>query len=399
MVYPRDYFTTGRTYYGVVLFDVGNTVFTFQLVECPRPAPAPPVALQVRLVDIGTVAGDGTVTALGLVRLASVTVDLYSRSALYYDTFDSDPFAEGRLNININETTTCTWRYDSVGKFIYVNAASRPHDYGGECLATVVGIGLPSSGRVYVASTIRVISGEGYADVALVQDPTSLYTLGAYFSSTEATQGYEIWVYRTRWDELKDERNYTYYNVTYYIVAEYDPGTGRLALWSNRKLVVNAINTTVRPVQVGLGAYVSVTDNKRAAAVRREVLVVFDNLVVTVDTPPWLVYIRGVPAGWRVVLKDSGGRVVGEAVSVNGTVALDVWDYFIVPGGVIEVYDGSGTLVGSRTFDYVVGGDVYVVSVSVQGVYRVSGRRRWVGPGPAIQHHGRCREPGTCLRS
>jgi hypothetical protein len=41
MVYPRDYFTTGRTYYGVVLFDVGNTVFTFQLVECPRPSPGP----------------------------------------------------------------------------------------------------------------------------------------------------------------------------------------------------------------------------------------------------------------------------------------------------------------------------------------------------------------------
>jgi hypothetical protein len=369
MVYPRDYFTTGRTYYGVVLFDVGNTVFTFQLVECPRPAPAPPVALRARLVDIGTVAGNGTVTALGLVRLASVTVDLYSRSVLYYDTFDSDPFAEGRLNIN--ETTRCTWGYDSVGKFIYVNAASRPHDYGGECLATVVGIGLPSSGRVYVASTIRVISGEGYADVALVQDPTALYTLGAYFGPKPAHQGYAIWMYNeartgTKWVNLSRYSSSTYYNTTYNIVAEYDPGTGRLALWSNRALVVSATNTTVRPAQVGLGAYAAENSNKHAAAVGEGVFVVFDNLVVTVDTPPWLVYVRGVPAGWRVVLKDSGGRVVGGAVSVNGTVALDVWDYLIVPGGVIEVYDGSGTLVGSRTFDYVVGGDVYVVSVSVQ---------------------------------
>ena len=371
MVLPRDYFTTGRTYYGVVLFDAGNTVFTFQLVECPRPAPAPtpPVALWARLVDIGTVAGDGTVTALGLVRFATVTVDLYSRNVLYYDTFDSYPFTEGRLVVR-----TCTWGYDSVGKFIYVNAASRPPTYGGECLATVVGIGLPSSGRVYVASTIRVIRGEGYADVALVQDPTALYTLGAYFGPEPGRrkhQGYAIWVYsRTRtgteWGRLAWYSNSTYYNTTYNIVSEYDPGTGYLALWSNGELVVSATNTTVRPAQVGLGAYAAENSNKHAAAVGEGVLVVFDNLVVTVDTPPWLVYVRGVPAGWRVVLKDSSGRVVDEAVSVNGTVALDVWDYLIVPGGVIEVYDGLGTLVGSRAFDYVVGGDVYVVSVSVQ---------------------------------
>jgi hypothetical protein len=359
MVYPRDYFTTGRTYYGIVLFDVGNTVFTFQLVECPRPAPAPPVALQVRLVDIGTVAGDGTVTALGLVRFATVTVDLYSRNVLYYDTFDSDPFTAGRLVIR-----TCTWGYDPVGKFIYVNATSQPPTYGGECLATV-GRSLPSSGRVYVASTIRVRGYEGYADIVLVQNSTALYTLGAYFSSVRARQGYEIWVYRTRWVELRENRSSTYYNVIYNIVAEYDLGTGYLALRSNRTLVVSATDTTVRPVQVGLGAYTSVTDNKPAAA-SRGILVAFDNLVVTVNTPPWLVYVRGVPAGWRVVLKDSSGRVIDGAVSVNGTVALNVWDYLIVPGGVIEVYDGSGTLVGSRTFDYVVGGDVYVVSVSVQ---------------------------------
>jgi len=357
MVYPRDYFTTGRTYYGVVLFDVGNTVFTFQLVECPRPAPAPPVALQARLVDIGTVAGDGTVTALGLVRLVSVAVDPRSwENVLYYDTFDSNPFTAGRLVVQ-----TCTWGYDPVGKFIYVNATSQPPTYGGECLATV-GRSLPSSGRVYVASTIRVRGDEGYADIVLVQDPTALYTLGAYFSSVGARQGYEIWVYRTKWDRLARSDSTTYYDVAYNIVAEYDLGTGYLALWSNRTLVVSATDTTVRPVQVGLGAYTSVTNNKPAAA-SKGILVVFDNLVVTVNTPPWLVYVRGVPAGWRVVLKDSSGRVIDGAVSVNGTVALNVWDYLIVPGGVIEVYDGLGTLVYSRTFDYVVGGYTYVVSV------------------------------------
>jgi hypothetical protein len=360
MVYPRDYFTTGRTYYGIVLFDVGNTVFTFQLVECPRPAPAPapPVALQVRLVDVGTVAGDGTVTALGLVRFVSVAVDPRSwENVLYYDTFDSYPFTAGRLVVR-----TCTWGYDPVGKFIYVYATSQPPTYGGECLATV-DRSLPSSGRVYVASTIRVVRGEGYADVVLVQDPTALYTLGAYFGSPSTKQGYEIWMYRTKWDELRENRSSTYYNVTYNIVAEYDLGTGYLALRSNKTLVVSATNTTVRPVQIGLGAYTSVTNNKQATTSKEGVFVVFDNLVVTVNTPPWLVYVRGVPTGWRVVLKDSSGRVIDGAVSVNGTVALNVWDYLIVPGGVIEVYDGLGTLVYSRTFDYVVGGYTYVVSV------------------------------------
>jgi len=349
MVLPRDYFTVGRTYHGLALFDAGNTVFTFQLVECPQVPPTPPVTFKAKLVDTGTVAGSGTVTALGLVR--ALTIDLYStESVLYYDTFDSNPFTEGRLKM-----LTCSWEYDEVNRLIYVNATlPRPRTYGGECIAAV-DKDIPNSGTIYVASKAKVSEGDGRADITLVQNPSAFYTLGVRFGLPEPRQGYVIYAYYEEWYELNATRQTTFYNVDYNIVASYTFETGRLALWSNGTLVVVTTDARVSPTQVGLGAYTTS---------RRGVHVAFDNLVVAADTPPWLVYVRGVPRGWRVVLKDSEGRVVSEAASTDDVVSLDVWGYFIVPEGTIEVYDDLGGLVGSRTFDYIVGGYTYVVTVS-----------------------------------
>ena len=359
MVFPRDYFTVGRTYHGLVLFDVGNTVFTFQLVECPQVPTTPPVTFNAKLVDTGTVVGDWTVTALGLARPS--VIELYSREkVLYYDTFDSDPFTAGRL-----VALTCTWSYDPVNKLISVSATSpRPRDYGGECIA-VVNRGIPSSGTIYVASTVRALSGRGYADIVLVQDRRALYTLGMYFNPTELYQGYEIWAYTRRWDELKEVKEPTLYNVNYNIVAVYTFDTRYLALWSNRTLVADTVDTRVNPVQVGLGAYVSDDDDKGRGQLWGTVDIAFDNLVVTVDTPPWLIYVRDVPRGWSIVLKDSAGRVVSSNTSIDGIVSLDVWEYFIIPRGTLEVYDDLNRLVGSETFDYIVGGDIYIVNVNV----------------------------------
>jgi hypothetical protein len=365
MTFPQGYFTEGKTYHGLAFFDAGNTIFTFQLVKCPSIAPAPPLLFKAKLLNINMTAGSGTVTALGTITL----IELQTRNAIYFDTFDSDPFKAGRLS-----AVTCGWSYDPVNKNIYINVTSRPTTYGGECIALAT-TALPSSGTVYVASLTKIARGEGYADIVLARDGSNLYTLGLYIGEAVGERGYEIWKYYAgKWSPLKPIRNETLsYNITYSIVSAYTFTSGDLLLWSNKTLMVSARDTTVIPLRAGLGAYISVTSNKLAAP-SKGVLVVFDNVVVAVNARPWFVNVTIVDAsgapisGWSVVLKDSVGRVISNATSVGGVASLDVWGYFIVPGGVIEVYDDRGVLVGAKRFDFVVGGDVYVARVDVRRV-------------------------------
>jgi hypothetical protein len=365
MTFPQGYFTEGKTYHGLAFFDAGNTIFTFQLTKCPSIAPAPPPLFKAKLLNMNMTAGNGTVTALGTITL----IELKARNARYFDTFDSDPFTAGRLS-----AVTCRWSYDPVNKNVYINVTSRPATYGDECIA-LANTALPGNGTIYVASLTKIVSGEGYADIVLVQNSSSLYTLGLYIGKDIVKCSYEIWKYYVgKWDSLNAIKNGTLnYNITYSIVAAYTFSSGDLRLWSDKTLRVSARDTTVIPLRAGVGVYISVTSNKQASA-SRGVFVIFDNVVVAVNARPWFVNVTLVDAsgapisGWSVVLKDSVGRVISNATSVGGVASLDVWGYFIVPGGVIEVYDDRGVLVGAKRFDFVVGGDVYVARVDVRRV-------------------------------
>jgi hypothetical protein len=358
IMFPQGYFTLNKTYSGLIFFDMGNTLFTFQLVKCPQITPTTPVTLRAKLIDMNTLASSGTVTALGTITIPTrtATIDLYSRENVFYnDTFNTDPFKAGRL-INL----TCNWNYDPINKTITINATSRPDTYGGECIA-IVNKSLPSSGVVYIASIVKAITGEGYADIVLIQNSSALYTLGMYFGP-RGVQGYEIWKYVEKlWKRLNGARNETFYNTSYNIVGIYAFNIGYLELWSNRSLMVSGSDLTITPLQTGIGVYTAVTSNKMASA--STVLIAFNNLLVTFNTPPWFVNVTNVPIGWSVVLRDVSGNIISSMKSTGGNVSLDVWDYFIVSNGTIEVYDDRGVLVGAKTFNYIMGGEVYRVSV------------------------------------
>jgi len=352
MMFPQGYFTLNKTYSGLIFFDMGNTLFTFQLVKCPQITPTTPVTLRAKLIDMNTLASNGTVTAVGTITILSrtATIDLYSRENIFYnDTFDTDPFINRRL-INLS----CVWSYDPVNRNIYIRVTSRPPTYGGECIA-VVNMTLPSSGTIYVASIIRVNTGEGYAEIALVRDSSAFYTLGAHFSTFPVRRAYEIWrYYKGIWSRLARSTDRTLsYNVNYNFVSEYTFNTGYMALWSNRTQKVTATDTRFSPIQAAPSIYYE----------SGELYVVFDNLVITINAPPWFVNVTNVPIGWRVVLRDASGNIISNGKSTGGNVSLDVWDYFIVSNGTIEVYDDRGVLVGARTFNYIMGGEVYRVSV------------------------------------
>jgi len=119
----------------------------------------------------------------------------------------------------------------------------------------------------------------------------------------------------------------------------------------NQSIISSARDTLIIPMQVGLGVR-----HERA-----RVQVYFDNLLVTIDAPPWFVNVTSVPLGWEVVLRDRSGVIVSRGVSITGSVSLNVSGYFIVENAVFELYDERGNLVVSRGFEYVMGGEVYRV--------------------------------------
>ena len=197
-----------------------------------------------------------------------------------------------------------------------------------------------------------------------MENETAFYTLGLHIDQdTIAYRGYEIWKYsEPRWDLLISVREELLYNASYNAVGSYSFNE-KLTLYVNSTdPVITVKDTSITPTQVGLiGIYGAEGLNKTSAS--RPLYVIFYDLLVTVNAPPWFVNITGVPDGWRVILRDSTGRSISSGVSTNGIVTLNISGYLIVPSGVIEIYDENGDFVDSRVFDYIVGGESYSVRV------------------------------------
>jgi hypothetical protein len=89
----------------------------------------------------------------------------------------------------------------------------------------------------------------------------------------------------------------------------------------------------------------------------------FDQVIVTVNARPWIVRIEGLQPGWAVTLKDSSGNIIDSVTAgPGGSVELNVWGFWIIRNGVIEVYDSSNNLLIRKSFPEILGGDVYRVT-------------------------------------
>ena len=312
-------------------------------------------------------------------------LELVKRSAIFYETFDTDPIAAGRV-----QAVTCTWSWSSTARALTISADSRgPAGYDYECIL-VANVDISSyaqAGRtVYVAvlawrseytpllpwirPTIRVEAV--YIDTAARR----FYTLG--FRSILLTG-------RTG-DHLYSEITYVSggtrstvasldlgtsltleYNYMSYVASSIDFTSWYAYHWNASVLASGTIPGGQRfyPNRAGVGYWVSTTRVSGTAY--------FDNLVITVDSPPWLVRVTNLLPGWSVVLKNAAGSVISTATAgpdgvaslviaparVDLTVQPNYRDGFIIPSGTLEVYDSDGRLVTSRTFDYVIGGDTY----------------------------------------
>jgi len=124
------------------------------------------------------------------------------------------------------------------------------------------------------------------------------------------------------------------HNQGYNVVAQYIYSTGYMALRINttKNTMVATTNTEITPRYAGIGVYY----------VGGQVYTIFDNLLITINSPPWLINVTNVPINWHVVLRDGTGNIISTGVSTNGNVSLDVWNYFITSDGTLELYDEKG---------------------------------------------------------
>lgn len=307
------------------------------------------------------------------------------RSAIFYDTFDDNPFPTRLTNL------TCAWRWNATYGTVQIAAGSRgPSNWYYECvaLANVDISGYVSQGKkIYIASIVwkTPFSRKTYirADTVYADKdkPGDFYRIGyrASIYGDDPGDGDDDNVRRiyssiyARDDKIEEkqvsERNTLEDYYVSQIASMINFATWRAEHWNVTLLSYDTIPSSHRfyPDRAGIGYWTKY----------RDVIgfVHYDNLVISVDSPPWFVNVTGLPDGWRARIVARDGRIVSQATSSGGLAVLPVWapevyigmagynpnkDYgFVFKNAYIEVLDGAGNLVTRGLFDYVVGGDVY----------------------------------------
>jgi hypothetical protein len=330
--------------------------------------------------------------ATATVNVPGLDIVLDKRSAIFFDTFDTNPFTAGKMI-----AVSCTWGWDSTTKAITISANARgSSQYGYECIAVAnidISQYVTTGRRVFIATLVwrGSFSWSGtpyfYFDTIYLSG-SRFYRIGFRNDIRSGRTGDQItsqimyWT-GSSWTTIASQSlgisTTLEANFLSYVVSWIDFSAWYVYHWNQTVLTQALITPDYRfsPSQVGVGYLTSTTFVTGT--------VYFDNLVVTVDAYPWLVNVTNVPSGWRVVLKNATGYVVSQAVADSSGVAflnvappkvdLTVYpnyrDGFIIAGGTIEVYDDGGNLVTSKKFDYVVGGDVYRLSGFRGNVLRV----------------------------
>ena|GEM_PF-2004208 len=341
----------------------------------------------VYFFDPGTPGVTVTTENYGTVAYVDVSVpapelELVKRSAIFYDTFDTNPIAAGRV-----QAITCprSWSWDSTARALRISAGSRSSaEYDYECIL-VANVDISSyaqAGRtIYVAAlawrsgytrlpTIRVETV--YIDTAAARFYTSGFRSSIQTGRTGDHLYSEVTYVSGGARGIVDSRDLgtsltLEYQYMSYVASSADFASWYIYHWNETVLASGTVPEGSRfyPNRAGVGYWVDTTGVRGYTY--------FDNLVITVDSPPWLVRVVNLLPGWSVVLKNSTGYVISAATAgpdgaadlvvsprrVDLAVQPNYRDGFIIPGGTLEVYDSGGRLVVSRTFDYVIGGDTY----------------------------------------
>ncbi|MEM3659518.1 MAG: hypothetical protein QXU11_03790 [Thermoproteota archaeon] len=292
----------------------------------------------------GTVAGD---------------IELTKRNAFIYDDFSTDPFS-GRLVAN-----TGAWSWNPAG-YVQVSADGPSGSWGGAHVAYFVNNTPPGANTVYVLSReLFVFSYPNQrAGLAMIGSDNAFYTLDAFRLTPNPPQAGNrrlgAWRYDGSWYQIRQSSNIAGLtdNTWLIFLGSRNVNTGAMALTVFNSAGTQTIgsltctDTSLSINRIGLSIYDPTMGSGPVAAG-------FDDFVACADANPRFVNITGLTPGWTVVLKDENGATVASAnANTRGVASLNVITKPIVRNARIEIYSGA-TLIASKSFDIVVGGDVY----------------------------------------
>jgi hypothetical protein len=277
-----------------------------------------------------------------------------SRAALYWDTFDTNPI-NSRLILVQEAGAYCEADHRSgYGRNGLVSLIV----IDGHCALLVQGVTLPNIGSIYTAFTARIEGGvrDSYLFGAVL---TKDLSLTKYYTGGFDTLGRLFVRVQTPGATAVSSTRYTvnigmWYGGALALFYEYPGIPDRIEAYASPNTYTSmslAPYEYLIPYFTGLSM---LTESKGVAY--------FDNILVTVDIPPWIVIVEGLQPGWMVVLKDGFGDVIDSETAAGFFVELNVWGVWIIEGGSIEVYDSLGNLLIRGVFREILGGDVYRVT-------------------------------------
>ncbi|MFZ8789981.1 MAG: hypothetical protein ACO2OZ_10055 [Acidilobaceae archaeon] len=299
---------------------------------------------------VGEIEGCPLITSLPPLPLNIVRV---SRAALYWDTFDTNPI-NSRLILVQEAGAHCEARHMSEygGRNGLVSLLAYGH-----CALLVQGVSLPNIGPIYTAFT-ALIEGDGNVFGAILTEDLSLTkyytggfdTLGSLFVKVKtpaatAVSSTKYGVELRKWYDGVLALFYAHPNIPDRIEAYASPKT--------------YTPKTLAPYEYLIPYFTGLSTETLPSA---KCIAYFDNILVTVNMPPWIVRVEGLQPGWVVVLKDGSGNVIDSETAADVFVELNVWGVWIIEDGSIEVYDSLGNLLSRGVFREILGGDVYRVT-------------------------------------
>jgi hypothetical protein len=289
---------------------------------------------------------------------------LASRAAVYWDSFDDDPVAGGRLMLA--GSSGCSYSHtegpvEGRRGLVYLQAQAR----GSMCALLVRGLSLPTSGTVYVAfSALNVQSGTADQPARFGGVLTASTDLQQYYMGGFDKQAGRVFVLvRSPAGTTSTTAAYTVNFNTWYhgflelsYIASTVPGTLSFAAHDGVR-VSRSLSGSERFPAPFPGLAMIKQEAPRLAGVY------YDNVLVTVNAMPDTVRVKGLNPGWTVRLKDQFGNVVAEATAgADGVAVLNLAGVWAVRYATIEVYDAEGNPLASKLFTEVLGGDVYTVT-------------------------------------
>ncbi|MBO3799591.1 MAG: hypothetical protein FGF52_00825 [Candidatus Brockarchaeota archaeon] len=289
-------------------------------------------------------------------------IRLYQRSAFIYDDFSEDPFSTG----SFTTPNPASWTPDPDNGWLRSTAPD-----GSFCVAYST-TRIPAGTRVvHVLAKIRYTTSyiNQYAGLTMLDESASnFYLLG--FQRYRRSNNYNLrrlGIWRSgQWSGSTSSSSLTLPDNTWLfflgrrtLTGQY---SGRMVIeaYDSQGVLIGTLTHNDQQInvnRVGLGLYDETSDGNRLSAD-------FDFFIACADAEPGTVTVRNLRSGYRVIIRDKYGNIVAQATATSGSVALNVITNPVIKGGSIEIRNSGGTLLFTKTFDLILGGDVYSVVTS-----------------------------------